>query len=433
MSVRAAASRPSFVTGVLSLAFLLAIIDRMIFSLLITPIKADLLISDTQAGALAGLAFGLFYTLLGLPLGRLADHVHRPRLITAGLLLWTIATIACGFARSFEQLFIARVCVGVGEAAISPAAYSLLTDYVPRPKLARAMGVYMMGTVVGVAVAWIAGGRIIGWLQYSSLPLPSLKPWSVVFFAAGAPGLMVAPILLAIRELRSPTDASGVARSRLRDLWRHLIEAKGAYAAHFVGVAALNTYAFALLTWTPAMFTREFGLPLERVGPLLGSAVGAAGIVGMYLIGASADRLVRRGTADASFRLMVGIAVAMLPFAAGISMTHGPTERLFLFLVPLMTLFFMLIACAPTALQIITPAPLRGSVSAVYLFIVNVTAFSLGPTVVGVLADRHKSAPNGLAEAVQVMGFVCVPLAIVAFGLGLRPFSLQVRSQGRAT
>src|SRR5689334_16203919 len=106
-----------YVTGMLSFAFLLAIVDRMVFSLLIAPIKADLNITDAEAGSLAGLAFGLFYTIMGLPLGSLADRVNRPRLICAGVLLWSVATAACGFATSFWSLFILRVCVGVGEAA----------------------------------------------------------------------------------------------------------------------------------------------------------------------------------------------------------------------------------------------------------------------------------------------------------------------------
>jgi MFS family permease len=411
-----------FVTGALSIAFLLAIIDRMIFSLLITPIKVDLGISDTQAGALAGLAFGLFYTLFGLPLGRLADRTHRPRLITAGVLLWTIATIACGFAQSFEQLFVARVCVGVGEAAISPAAYSLLADYVPRRKLARALSIYMMGTVVGVAVAWIAGGRIIHLVERSTLPWPFLKPWSIVFFAAGAPGLIIAPMLLAIREIRPARDQGKKEKTRLRDVWQQLLEGRIAYAGHFTGVAALNTYAFAVLTWSPTMFTREFGWQLDRTGLTLGLAVGAAGLTGMYAVGALADRLVSAGRAAASYELMLWIAAAMLPFACLESLSHGPLERLSIFLVPTMTLFFMLVSCSPTAIQLITPAPLRGTISAVYLFVVNVTAYSIGPLSVGLLADLHKGDPAGLKGALETLGLICAPLAVIAFGAGLRSF-----------
>lgn len=421
----AGGSRPGFVLAVLSLAFLLGIIDRMVFSLLIAPIKADLSLTDTQAGELAGIAFGLFYMIMGLPLGRLADRINRPRLICAGLALWSLATAACGFATSFTALFAARVCVGIGEAAISPAAYSLLADYFPKPRLARAISVYMMGTVVGIAIAWIAGGRLLASLDGLVPASSDLKPWNLVFIAAAAPGLALAPFLLAIREVRNErpgpagTQAGGVLAAG-----RQLLRGRGGYAAHFTAVAALNTYGFALLSWAPTMFVREFGWPLGKAGPVLGLSVGAAGIAGMYGAGALVDRLARAGWPDASYRLMLYASLGIAPFAGMPLLTHSPGSRLALFLVPAMTSFFMLIACAPTALQVVTPPPLRGSISAVYLFVVNVSAFLIGPTLVGAIADHYKGAPTGLATAVAIVGMTCVPIAIAALLLGSRPFAL---------
>src|SRR5581483_316747 len=150
-----------YVVLALTAIYMLSYMDRQILSLLVGPMKRDLGISDTRVGLLQGLAFGLFYTFMGLPLGRIADTRSRRGLIAVGIVLWSFFTSACSVARSFWSLFLARMGVGVGEASLSPAAYSLISDYFPKEKLGVAISVYYMGVFFGTSLSLLVAGAVI--------------------------------------------------------------------------------------------------------------------------------------------------------------------------------------------------------------------------------------------------------------------------------
>src|SRR6186997_1226722 len=176
-----------FVVIVLTLAYTCSFVDRQILTLLIEPVRRDLQITDTQVSLLGGLAFSILYTTLGIPIARLADQTHRRNLMAAGLAFWSVMTATCGLARSFWGLFAARIGVGVGEAALSPAAFSLLADYFPPQRLARAISVYSMGLYFGAGLALMIGGSVVQ--AVSSAPVRNLPvvgevfPWQMTFFA----------------------------------------------------------------------------------------------------------------------------------------------------------------------------------------------------------------------------------------------------------
>lgn len=430
----------SFVVGALSLAYLLAMVDRLVLSLLVEPIKVDLKLSDAQIGSLAGLAFGLFYTVMGIPIGRLADRAHRPGLIAAGVLLWSLATMACGLATTFGRLFATRVLVGVGEASISPAAYSLIAEIVPREKLGRALSIYMLGTVVGLGVAWIAGGQVLHWLGGAGpLALPlfgALAPWQMVFVFVGAPGLLIAPLVLLIAEpRRAGGRAAGPRRSfaGLAAVRDQLRRNGSVYAAHFIGMAAVNTYGYALVTWAPSMFRRSFGWSMEQTGAVLGGAVLLAGCAGMLSSGQIVDALTRRGVEDAPFRILFFGTLLMAPVGILGPFLASGWGRAAFFVAPVMGLFFAVVACAPTCLQVITPAALRASVSSVYLFVVNLVAFAVGPLAVGWISDRVGASDRNLALALAALAIVCLPAGAIAFRAGLAPFRRAALSASQVT
>lgn len=424
-----------FVVGLLSVAYLLAIVDRTVLSLLIEPIKSDLHLSDTQVGLLAGLAFGLFYTVMGIPLGRLADRAHRPAVIAAGVLLWSLATMACGLASTFLQLFVIRVVVGVGEASISPAAYSLIADYVPRPRLGRAMSYYMLGTVVGLGVAWAIGGQIIRALgQLGPMELPLLhrvQPWQAVFLMVGLPGIVVAPLLLLIAEPRRTSEAlrhdPASTGAGMAALGGQLRAGGAVYTSLFVGMAAVNTYGFALVTWAPALFHRQFGWSIGHAGTVLGIGIMLAGAAGMIGGGHLVDRLTRRGMEDAPLRLLFVVTLLMVPVGILGPLVPSGNAAAALFVVPVMGLFFAVIACAPTAIQIATPRAMRSSVSAAYLFVVNIVAYAVGPIAVGFVSDHLPASGRKLAIALSIMAVASLPAGAVALSLGLAPFRRLVR------
>ena len=186
---------------ILMIAYVLSFIDRQILNLLVEPIRRDLVISDTQMSLLMGLSFALFYTVCGIPLGRLADTRSRRGLIAIGVLFWSAATAACGTAKLYWQFLICRVGVGVGEAALSPAAYSLIADSFPPERRATAISVYSMGVYLGSGIAFLLGGLVI---QFASaqgnvvLPvLGEVRPWQLIFLILGAAGVLFTLLMLA--------------------------------------------------------------------------------------------------------------------------------------------------------------------------------------------------------------------------------------------
>src|SRR5271154_1457585 len=191
--------------AVLMLMYIFSFIDRTTISLLVEPMKRDLHISDTQIGMLQGLAFALLYPFLGLPIARLSDRHSRRAIIAGGVFVWSIMATLCGLARSAVQLFMARVGVGVGEAALSPAAYSIITDSFPRSKLGGAFGVYNIGIPIGAGTALLLGGIVVGAVSHAgaNYTLPLFGPvhaWQIVFIVTGAPGVVLPLLLLTFRE-----------------------------------------------------------------------------------------------------------------------------------------------------------------------------------------------------------------------------------------
>src|SRR5687768_16688234 len=200
-----ASAQAWYLVFVLLLFYIFSFIDRQIISLLVEPIKRDLQVSDTQIGMLQGLAFALFYTLFGIPIGRLADRMNRKVIIAAGVIAWSAMATWCGLAKNWTQLVIARAGVGVGEAALSPAAYSMITDAFPREKQGRAFSVYNMGIAIGAGIAMLVGGLVVAAISTEgktfTLPLlGEVRAWQFVFIVTGAPGLLLPLLLLGVRE-----------------------------------------------------------------------------------------------------------------------------------------------------------------------------------------------------------------------------------------
>src|SRR6202795_194603 len=193
-----------YVVGVLTLVYVFSFLDRQIFSLIVAPLRRDLHISDTQVSLLQGFSFAVFYTFFGIPIGRLADVYNRRTIIVLGLVLWSAFTAGCGLAGTFAQMLLLRMGVGVGEAALSPAAYSLITDYFPRERLATALSVYSMGIYVGSGMAYLLGGLVVAYASTQAMwtipLLGAVHPWQIIFLLVGLPGIAVAPLLFTVNQ-----------------------------------------------------------------------------------------------------------------------------------------------------------------------------------------------------------------------------------------
>jgi MFS family permease len=246
------------------LVYAISFLDRQILSILAESIKADLGVNDAQLGFLYGTAFAVFYTLFGIPLGRLVDHWHRARLMAIGLTIWSLMTLLSGFASSLAVLAIARVGVGIGEASASPAAYSMLADYFPERRRALVLSIYSAGLYLGQAASMTLGGSISTWWDRSfdevTAPL-GLVGWQAAFIAVGLPGLLLAPLIWNLREPRrrvAPAARAHAGRHFLADLaavippfsfWT-LSRRPGALRVNLVWLAAASLLAVSLIWLT---------------------------------------------------------------------------------------------------------------------------------------------------------------------------------------
>ena len=411
----AGASRPlspayqAYAMTFLFVAYVFNFVDRQIVTILAESMKADLALADWQIGVVTGLAFALFYTLMGLPLARLADRHSRTLIITVSLAAWSMFTVLCAFARNFTDLVLLRIGVGVGEAGCSPAAHSLITDYAPREKRAMALSIYAMGNPVGMLVGMGLGGLVAQeW------------GWRVAFMAAGFPGLVLALLaLLTLRETRIRGKArSGAAPDGgFADTMRRLLPKRSYWLlafgiagsvfvlAPFQGFAApffLRNHAEGVGQLATAA-TAQFGVRLEPIGFLglaLGAGAGLGGGLGMLVGGVLADRLGRYDERG----YVVGPALAL--FAATpvcLAACTVPDAGAALILWGLAACLLML----PTgpvfaAVQTIAPPGARAMAAAILLFTLNIIGTGLGPLTAGFLSDLLNAAGGlGPAEGVR--------------------------------
>jgi MFS family permease len=413
----------------LTLLYVFSYIDRTILTLLVAPIRADLQISDTEISLLHGFAFAIFYTLLGLPLGRLADSRHRISIISIGVAVWSIMTAITGFAKSFWQLFLARMGVGVGEAALSPAAYSVIADYFPPDKLSRAMSTYVMGTYLGMALAYIIGGGVVGALEGMppfSLPfVGELAAWRMAFLVVGLPGIVLALLVWTVREpqrrgaLRN--QGKPVASVPLRDLFAFITRHRRTYTAHFLGFGLLCLLINGMALWTPTFLIRVHGWSIGEAGIAYGAMIGIFGGSGVVAGGWVSDRLERRGVRGACLlAAAVGTSCAVVPTAL---MPLMPTDTLVLILMA-PALFFgsFPFGLAVSALQQITPNQMRGQVSAIYLFFCNLLGIGCGPLVVALVTDYIFRDDAALGYSMSIVGGLSALAAAIVLFAGRRPY-----------
>ena len=406
-----------YVAALLSLAHLVSFIDRFLMSLLLEPIRHALTLTDTQLGLLHGAAFAILYALAGIPLGRLADVRSRRWLIALGLVVWSFATAACAFSNSFGSLFTARMIVGLGEAALVPAAMSLLGAYFAREQLGRAISTFTMGASLGKTAALVGGGALLAVLTPAGLTLAGMQfaPWQGVFLGGAVLGLVLAPLILTIAEPKRPPT---VVRSGLKDALLHMRGHMSAYGPHMVAACSSILLVQVFGAWSPAFFSRVHGFSITEAGFMVGMITLAAGPLGHICGGWSVDRLTRAGVAAPALTVMMaGMAVAA-PLSL-VLLVVAPTG------LPLILSFGGVMFCiSATAgpclagLQVLTPLAHRGSVTSVYMCVMTLTSIGIGPTLVGAASDLFSSGGSSLGYAMALVTCVVATVGVTAGFLG---------------
>lgn len=388
-----------FVVFILMIVYVFSFIDRQILGLLVGPIRADLGISDTQMSLLMGFSFALFYTFFGIPLGRLADNTRSRRTVIAvGLAVWSLMSAMCGVVRNYWQFLGARVGVGIGEAALSPSAYSLITDYFPPKRLGTAISIYGAGIYLGSGLAYLLGGYVAEFAnQQSSYALPivgEIRPWQLVFFIIGLPGLAFVafvylikePVRRGVRQIQQVDGSSRHATVPLMEVLSYIGKNRGTFVCHSVGFALLSFVAYGATSWIPTFFVRTYEWQAADAGKLYGAAVMLFGSTGILFGGIVGDWLAHKGYSDSKMRAAFFAAVLHVP--VGLLYPIMPEGWMALaILCPGIFTLAMPFGLAPAAIAQMMPNAMRGQASALYLFVVNLIGLGIGPTAVALCTD----------------------------------------------
>ncbi len=408
----------------------MSFVDRQILSLLVEDLRRDLAISDTQIGLLQGPAFGIFYALMGMPFGWLADRTNRIRIIAAGLLLWTLATMAGGLAGSFGPLFVSRMLVGVGEAALVPAAVSLLSDSFSPQRRALPLAIFTAGVSIGAGLALVLGGALIGFARDGVEVVPLIggwlaarAPWQAVLVMAGLCGVPLALLILCLpdparRGMADVGDSPGLS-AWICQQWRLFVPL-------LVGSSLLYLFSNALAGWMPSLFIREFGWEPTMVGLRMGTLILVCALTGNVASGVLATRLLAAGRPNGTLLVMVGGAALMAPVAvlAPLAPSAGLAQAGLALVYLSMSLCF---GVATASFVAVTPGPIRGRMVALYLLTGNLVGLGLGPPSVALTLDHIVGQASAVGPSLAIVAaFSALPGALL-LRLALGPHARVAR------
>jgi MFS family permease len=424
-----------WVVLVLTGMYMFSFVDRQILSLLVPSIKRDLGVSDTQIGLLQGLAFALFYTLMGLPLGRLVDTRNRRNVIVIAVVVWSIFTSMCSAAKGYTSLFLTRIGVGVGEAGLSPAAYSLISDYFPKERIGTAISVFYFGLFLGSSLALLVGGMAVDALARTPIVtvpiLGTIASWRMTFLIVGLPGVLFALLAFTIKEpvrrnLLLTADGTPVKTSfkeafvQMGARWQSVVGIP-------VGMVFQSTCYYAVSNWVPVYFLRVHGWTATETGRAIALIMIVFACPGMYLGGILSDRWQKRGIAEGPIRVALISAVGIFLFLTPATMVSSAHWTLVLLAVGLFLMSFPM-GTSVAALQLIFPNQVRGQVAALFLFFLNLGGMTMGPLLPGVLNDYlfHNEKMVGASLALTIGGASI--LMLIVFRATLRPYRIHFQA-----
>lgn len=425
-----------YVVGVLTLAYISSFVDRQILSLLVDDIRRDMQISEFQISLLMGFSFAIFYTFLGLPIGRLADRKSRRNIIMWGILIWSAMTGACGLVRNYGQFFLARVGVGVGEAALSPAAYSMITDYFPKRRLATALSVYSMGIYLGSGLALIIGGlayKLAAVRKVWELPLVGeVYAWQMVFIFVALPGIFITLLMLTVREpvrrgLTSPKQTASV-----QDLINYLGKHRLMIWAHNLGFGLLTVATYGGSYWIPAHLMRNFGWSKAEVGGIYGMIITVFATTGIVVGGRLADYWVNRGYQNGRQAVIIigslGLMLCLIFFP-----WIKNTTLLVALLVPIAFFSSFGVGTGTAVVQEIMPPVMRAQASAFFLFVVNLLGLGIGPSIIALVTEQVFADDKAVGFSLMSVSVVALSLSALFVYISMKPYRRALASLEQAS
>ncbi len=429
-----------YVLLVLTGMYMFSFVDRQILSLLVPSIKRDLGVSDTQVGLLQGVAFALFYAFMGLPLGRMVDSTNRRNLIAFCIVVWSFFTSLCAVTKSFLSLFLTRIGVGVGEAGLSPAAYSLIADYFPKERMSAAISVYYLGVYFGSSLALLVGGLAVDALEkVPLLTIPmigTIASWRVTFFIVGAPGLLFALLAFTIREparrnLLTAFDGSP-AKTSFKEAFLQMKRRWKSVAGISIGMIFQVACNYAVLSWIPVYFPRIHGWSAFQAGKSLAFILILFACSGMITGGLLSDRWIKKGAADGPIRVTMISAAGMLLFLAPATL-FSDVRWVLAFFAAGMFFISLPMGVSVAALQLIFPNQVRGQVAALFLFVLALGGQTTGPWLPGFLNDHVFHDERMLGISLSLTIGISSLLMLGVFLATLRPYRKDLRMMQKSS
>ncbi len=416
-----------YVAFILLIGFTFSFIDRQVLNLLVVPIQNDLNITDTQISALQGLAFVITYVGLCVPIGRIIDKTHRVSVMIIGLLVWSFATVACGFSKNYISMFIARMGIGAGESTVHPGSISILGDYFDSDKIASPMSIYLLGPYLGAGIAMIFGAQVLDWTSQmdSNIVLPiigEVAPWQLTFIAVGLPGILVACLFLTIREpKRRIKEIESNEAPSFKKIAEYIKNNWQVYGAIIIGNSCLIILLYGLQSWVPTMLLRVYEWDLIQSGRIYGLIAMLAGSAGV-LSGPFVLKFMNKKNINAPhFKLaifgisMASVSLVLLPFQANVNIA--------LIFVTLASFFVTLpLAGTSSAMVIVSPNRIRGVITGIYVVVTSVFGLVLGPFLVASSTDFIFQDPNAVAKSLALVSVLIGPVGIFFMLKGVNAF-----------
>ena len=417
-------ARAWWTVAVLTGLYALSLMDRQIIALVVNDIRRDLGVSDFAIGLLNGLAFAFFYVSFGLLFGWASDRYSRRGLIAAGLSLWSIATAACGLARTMPQILIARFAVGAGEGSLNPSAYSLIADSFPRERLSTATSVFGAGSHLGASMSLLAGGLLLSAMPADGLAIPligTLEPWRAVFLLLGLPGLIVMLLVWTIADPGRRADGAdrGAETPSVRTTLRAMKAQRRFYIGHNLGYALMMSASYGYAAWAPTFLIRNLDVPVATIGAMMATMAIGVGMTASIAAGYIVDRLFARGMHDAPLRLYAVLAWVQLAALIGVASATSVTAFILASSVFIGASSYPGVAAA--ALQLVAPVSARGQISAVYMSTTGLLGPGVGPVLVGLLTTFLFRNDASVGWGIAGAGMVLLPIASVCLILAMKP------------
>lgn len=416
--------------------YVISYIDRIIPSLLVAPLKSDFNISDFEFGLLFGGAFAIFYGILGLPIARAVDRGNRKLMIFAGVMIWSACTFASGLATGFAMLVALRIGLAVGEAVLSPAAYSMIGDLFPPERRALPAAIYAAAGNIGTYGAYIAGAGIFAAISTpraaSFIDLSGLHTWQIVFFVVSIPGILVALIFLLTTREPSRNHEEGSGAPDLKAAIAYFSCRLRLFGGLFIGASFITVIIFAYGAWAPEFLHRSYGWPVEKAGLAYGATGVAASALGTLFFTQLADTLTRRGRRDGL--VLAALAASVLGCVSGCLAALMPSAELAVFALGIM--IFALSGCSNVIVisnQFTVPSRLRATAIAIMFMCTILIGLGIGPPLVAWLASQFFTGETGLAPALAAVAISMLIPSVACLLLARRDYTQQAETGAEAT